>query len=245
MHRPLFLATVGSAAAVGGLLIASAMPAGAATAVLDAQMQTGPCIVPTGSASGSACTPPATTPVTFTVTTVGTLSISAPLLSVNLGSAAVGGTVGAPANFGPVTVIDNRALDPAGWIATVACTDFTTGLGLAVDTIPVGDATYTVPDEASGVAGAIAAVPTPVTVPATPALPLPSSVGLTPTLTDNAAGGISLAIPSLTPPVGAAIVTVAGFDGDNGATWSPEISVAVPATAVAGIYTGTVTHSVT
>ena len=33
MHRPLFLVTAGSVAAVGGLLVASAMPAGAATSV--------------------------------------------------------------------------------------------------------------------------------------------------------------------------------------------------------------------
>ena len=33
MHKPLFRIAVGSVAAVGGLLVASAMPAGAATSV--------------------------------------------------------------------------------------------------------------------------------------------------------------------------------------------------------------------
>ena len=32
--------------------------------------------------------------------------------------------------------------------------------------------------------------------------------------------------------------------GNNSATWDPTLIVAVPAAAVAGIYTGTVTHSV-
>jgi hypothetical protein len=32
--------------------------------------------------------------------------------------------------------------------------------------------------------------------------------------------------------------------GDNSATWNPTLIVSVPASAVAGVYTGTVTHSV-
>jgi hypothetical protein len=43
-----------------------------------------------------------------------------------------------------------------------------------------------------------------------------------------------------------AVVTAFSFSGSGGntATWNPTLSVAVPLTAVTGVYTGTVTHSV-
>jgi hypothetical protein len=40
------------------------------------------------------------------------------------------------------------------------------------------------------------------------------------------------------------VVSGAGV-GDNSGTWNPTIAIAVPAAAVTGLYTGTVTHSVT
>lgn len=45
---------------------------------------------------------------------------------------------------------------------------------------------------------------------------------------------------------GTATPVVTGTDGvgDNTATWDPTISVAVPGTAVGGVYTGTLTQSV-
>jgi hypothetical protein len=43
---------------------------------------------------------------------------------------------------------------------------------------------------------------------------------------------------------GQSVVTETGFDGDNSTQWDPEIQLAVPATAVAGTYDATVTHSV-
>jgi hypothetical protein len=50
----------------------------------------------------------------------------------------------------------------------------------------------------------------------------------------------------LAPMTNAAQPVVAGAAGvgDNSATWDPTISVAVPASAVGGLYTGTITHSV-
>jgi hypothetical protein len=44
----------------------------------------------------------------------------------------------------------------------------------------------------------------------------------------------------------AAVVTVTGASGDNAAvtSWTPSIAIIVPDTAVAGIYTATITHSV-
>jgi large repetitive protein len=41
-----------------------------------------------------------------------------------------------------------------------------------------------------------------------------------------------------------AVVTATSANGDNSATWDPQIQVAVPSTAVAGTYTATITHSV-
>ena len=41
-----------------------------------------------------------------------------------------------------------------------------------------------------------------------------------------------------------AAVTATGITGDNSATWNPTIHVAVPGGTAAGVYSGTVTHSV-
>jgi hypothetical protein len=40
------------------------------------------------------------------------------------------------------------------------------------------------------------------------------------------------------------VVTASGATGDTSASWDPIIQVSVPATAVAGTYTATITHSV-
>jgi hypothetical protein len=42
-----------------------------------------------------------------------------------------------------------------------------------------------------------------------------------------------------------AAVTATGITGDNSATWDPTIHVAVPGGKAAGVYSGTITHSVT
>jgi hypothetical protein len=41
-----------------------------------------------------------------------------------------------------------------------------------------------------------------------------------------------------------AVVTASGITGDNSATWSPTINVAVPGGMAAGTYSATITHSV-
>jgi len=212
MHKPLFLITAGSVAAVGALLTATAMPAGAATAAqAETMAQTSLCI----NSTGVACTP-----VTFSLTTTGVLAITAPTGTVDLGGGSahdVGGIIGSAGNFGAVAVTDNRALDPADWTATVSSTDFTNSVTPA-DVIPATDATYT--------AGAITAdtVST-----------LPLSTGIL----DDTGTGLPLTNAAQD------VVTETGFDGDNAATWDPEIAVTIPAAAVVGIYDGTVTHSVT
>jgi hypothetical protein len=147
MRRPLFLITAFSAAAAGALLIATAMPAAAATSALEA----GP-----GSAEG--------TPVTFEVTTGGTLGITVPDGPVDLGTGAVGTTIGTIGDFGDVTVTDNRGVNPASWTAAVYSTSFVNSVTPA-DVIPVGDATY--------LTGAVTATPGQ-TPPSWAALPYPS-----------------------------------------------------------------------
>jgi hypothetical protein len=206
MRRPLFLITAFSAAAAGALIIVTAMPAAAAISALAAPAAPagGP-----GSSEGSL--------VTFTVTTTGTLGVTVPTGPVNLGSGAVGTTIGSVGNLGAVTVTDNRALDPAAWTATVYSTDFVNSV-TPLDVIPVADATY--------LTGPVAA---------TPAQALLSSA-----VSVNGTTPLTLGLG----PTGQEVVTETGFDGDNSTQWSPEIQLAVPATAVFGTYDATVTHSV-
>ena len=59
--------------------------------------------------------------------------------------------------------------------------------------------------------------------------------------------GLILATPTLIVTLsGTPQTVVAGTagTGDNSATWHPTVAVAVPASAVTGLYTGTITHSV-
>ncbi len=217
MRRPLFLITASSVAAAGALVVASAMPAGAATAVLAANVIQDPPV---------ACTPPtggacADTPVTFSLTTIGVLAITAPTATVDLGGGSahdVGSVIGAPRNFGAVAVTDNRALDPADWTATVSSTDFVNSVTPA-DVIPAGEATYT-----DGTIGADI----------DSGLPLSTGIADDTTPTPVTLSGSPQDV-----------VTETGADGDNAATWSPTLTVAVPATAVVGDYSAVVTHSVT
>jgi hypothetical protein len=206
MRRSLFLIAVCGAAASGALIIATALPAAAATSALAAPAA--PAAGP-GSSEGSL--------VTFTVTTTGTLGVTVPTGPVNLGSGAVGTTIGSIGNLGAVTVTDNRALNPASWTATVYSTNFVNSV-TPLDTIPVTDATY-----------------------------LTGPVGATPA---QALGSTAVSVNDTTPltlglgPTGQSVVTETGFDGDNSTQWTPEIQLAVPATAVLGIYDATITHSV-
>jgi len=209
MHRPLFLITVGGAAA-GALIIAMALPAAAATS---GRAETA---APAAPAAGPGASEG--TPVTFEVTTTGALGITVPDGPVDLGSGAVGTTIGIAGNLGPVTVTDNRGLDPATWTATVYSTDFTNSVSNA-DVIPAGDATY--------LTGNVVTTPTPGT----------GSVAATST---NGAAPITLG----TTAPGQAVVSQSGYDGDNSAQWSPEIQLTVPATAVIGTYDAIITHSV-
>jgi alpha-tubulin suppressor-like RCC1 family protein len=118
------------------------------------------------------------------------------------------------AQLGTVTVTDNRALVSASWTAVVSSTTFTTGVGSPALTIPTTDVTYW-----SGSATATSGTGT-----------------FTPGQSTSAGKqGLSVSRTAFTLTAGA---------GVNSASWNPTLGVTVPASAVAGSYTGTVTHSV-
>ncbi len=84
---------------------------------------------------------------------------------------------------------------------------------------------------------------------ASPAETIPATdLGYDPTTTlatlfgsyDSLAGTDLSTLSAIAQPA----VTAAGANGDNQADWNPVITVHVPASAVAGVYTGTITHSV-
>jgi len=212
MYRPLLLIAAGGVAA-GALIFATALPV--ATALPASAATSGPTqmLAPAANGPGS----PESTPVTFEVTTTGTLGITVPSGPVDLGTGAVGTTIGSLGNLGAVTVTDNRALDPASWTATVYSTNFVNSV-TAIDVIPSGDATY--------LTGTVVTTPT-----TTPPVSAVSTNG-------------AVTIPLGTAAVGQSVVSLTGYDGDNSTQWSPEIQLAVPATAVLGTYDATITHSV-
>jgi len=120
----------------------------------------------------------------------------------------------ASAALGTVTVTDNRALSSASWTATVTGTAFITGTGTAQQTIPLTQISYW-----SGPATATAGSGT-----FTPGEPA-------------AANAVNLTM-------GRVAFSLTGGSGVNSASWNPTLSVQVPAAAIAGTYTATITESV-
>jgi hypothetical protein len=155
---------------------------------------------------------PEDTIVTFTVTSTGTLSITAPA-SVDLGPGAVDTTISGVLGGPGVTVTDNRGDDPASWTVTASSTDWTTGTATSTETIPAGDVTYD-----------------------------PGPITTTGVITTT--GSIIALANSPTPGPGNTVVAGTAGIGNNSANWDPTISIAVPAGAVTGAYTGTLTQSV-
>jgi uncharacterized repeat protein (TIGR01451 family) len=159
-------------------------------------------------APGSTCPSGSTSPgCSATVAVIsGDLSLTAPG-SASLGSAAPGGTVGAP--LGAVQVTDNRGFG-ANWTVTVSATPFTTGAGTPAESIPRRDTSYDIT-----------------------------------ALTQTTGQAIFTPVPatalSATPK---AVVTATNVSGNTSATWDPVIDVQVPATAISGLYTATITQSV-
>ena len=75
------------------------------------------------------------------------------------------------------------------------------------------------------------------TIPSTDVGYDPGAITTTGTIT---ATGTPLTLSATATPT----VTGTAGVGDNTASWDPSVSVAVPASSVGGVYTGTVTHSV-
>ncbi len=163
--------------------------------------------------------------ITVTVTATTGTAPSAPvtvkptgLLSISVAPSATlpSATPGSTttARLGTVTVTDNRALASASWTATVSGTVFTTGGGTVAETIPLTQVSYW-----SGPATATSGTGT-----------------FTP--------GQVAAANAVTLTAGRTAFSLTGGGGVSSASWNPTLAVRVPATAVAGTYTATITHSV-
>ncbi len=120
----------------------------------------------------------------------------------------------ATAQLGAVTVTDDRAALGAAWTATVSATAFTTGAATAAETV------------------------------ANTALSYWSGPATATTGTGTATAGQATAGAAVVLSTGQTAFTWSAGSGNNSASWNPTLIVAVPATAVAGTYSGTVTHSV-
>jgi hypothetical protein len=148
-----------------------------------------------------------------------TFSVSSGSLSISVPAGPVGLGSGTPGNsitgqLGNVTVTDARALLTAAWTASVISTSFKTGGGTTAETVPASAISYW-----SGTASSTTGSGT--------FTPGQASAGQAQTLN-----------------VSRTAYTLTGGVGDNSATWNPTLIVAIPASAVNGTYTGTVTHSV-
>jgi large repetitive protein len=118
------------------------------------------------------------------------------------------------AALGTVTVTDQRGIAGASWTATVTGTTFVTGHGTAPETIPLTQVTYW-----SG-----------------PATATTGTGAFTPGQA-SAAAAVSLTTPRTA-------FSLTSGTSITSASWNPTLSVSVPAAAVAGTYTATITHSV-
>jgi hypothetical protein len=152
-------------------------------------------------------------------TTTTTFTLSGGSLSINApASKSLGsgatGSASLAAQLGTVTVTDARGATLGSWTASVASSDFTTGGATTNETITKGNATYW-----SGAATASSGVGT-----FTPGQLLSANA--------QALSG------SLTAYSATVVV------GNNSVSWNPTLTINVPAAAVAGDYSGTITHSV-
>lgn len=129
-------------------------------------------------------------------------------------ASAPGGVTGG--KLGTVTVSDNRGTTGAAWTATVSSTTFVTGTGTGTgaQTIPLTSISYW-----AGTATATTGTGT--------------FVSAEPT----AASAVTLTVPQI-------VFSLTSGSTVNSASWNPTLVVSVPAGAVAGTYTATVTHSV-
>jgi hypothetical protein len=118
------------------------------------------------------------------------------------------------AQLGTVTVNDLRGLLNGGWVGSVTASKFTTGGATAAETIAATNVEYW-----SGAATA--------------------SSGLGTLLGSQLTSGLAVVVNAAqTAFTGGSLI------GNNSASWNPTLVVTIPAAAVVGTYTGTVTHTV-
>jgi hypothetical protein len=158
------------------------------------------------------------TSTTFTVTGDG-LAITVFPASAPLGSGAPGTDIAPAAGIGTFTVTDARSVEPAAWTASVTSTAFTTPGGGASRIIANSSVDYW-SGTCTGTGG--------------------DGGGATPTWT----GGQANAGAAQNLGASRTACSLTGGAGANTGSWDPHLIVHVPANAVAGAYTGTVTHSV-
>jgi hypothetical protein len=147
-----------------------------------------------------------------------TFTVQAGSLAISVPGAADLGTVDPgvtqSGQIGTVTVTDERAALSASWTASVASTEFTTGGGTASETIPNTAVSYW-----SG--------------------PATATTGTGTFTPGQAAAGDAVVLSEQRTAF-----SLTGGVGSNTASWNPTLVIDVPAAAVVGTYTGTVTHTV-
>lgn len=171
----------------------------------------------TALAATSAVLVPANADTTGDTTT--TFTLTAGLLAITApGSKDLGsgatGTSTLSAQLGAVSLTDARGALLGSWTTSVSSTDFTTGGATANETIAKANADYW-----SGAATATSGVGT-----------------FTP--------GQLLSLNKVTLGASRTAFSAAVVVGNNTATFNPTVIINVPAAAVAGDYTGTITHSI-
>ncbi|MEU4551548.1 hypothetical protein [Micromonospora violae] len=134
--------------------------------------------------------------------------------TADLGTGAPGGTI--TGQLGTVTVDDSRAAADASWVASVTATVFQTGGASPPETV--------LPSEIEYWSG--------------PATATTGDGTFTP---GQLTAGDAAPLDSVTPLTA---FTHSGGTGGNTASWNPTLVVNVPLDSIAGVYTGTVTHSV-
>ena len=157
----------------------------------------------------------ATTGTTTTTFTLTGGSISITAPSTTVNLGSVSVAAGSVGGqLGTVTINDGRGLLSGGWTSSVTASHFTTGAATAAETIAATNVTYW-----SGAATATSG--------------LGSLIGSQ--LTSGVAVVVNAAQTAFT---GGSLI------GNNSASWDPTLTVTIPAAAVVGTYTGTVTHTV-
>jgi hypothetical protein len=177
---------------------------------------------PAFAAGGCSSNCSASTNVTFSLGSSSGLSVSVPSnADVDLGSAtsSILGT-SVSGSLHPTTVTDTRGQILAAWTVTVSSTGFTGSGTAAGQTLAPGNATMYL-DTVSTLLNVVAL--------ATGGL-VPTSAALQATPVTLSSGGGTLLAGTTT--------------GSGAITYTPDISVSIPASTVAGTYTGAVTQTV-